>query len=119
MLKVEPVRRVLLAFQDYGVMLSHEWRSVDGGLAKSIGVKHEEHRAIGRGSKGDMSITTLRDESVADVVGGCIVLLSDGGVCEMIEVRHVDERHVDINGLGVHRLLMILGVRELLKILHH
>jgi hypothetical protein len=29
-------------------------------------------------------------------------------------VRHVDERHVDINGLGAHRLLMILGVRKLL-----
>jgi hypothetical protein len=31
-------------------------------------------------------------------------------------VRHVGERHVDINGLGAHRLLRILGVRELL---HH
>jgi hypothetical protein len=116
MLKVEPVRRVLLAFQDDGVMLSHERGSVDGGLATSMDVEHEEHPAIGRGSKGDMSITTLRDESVTDVVGGCIVLLSDGGVREMIEVRHVGERHVDINGLGAHRLLRILGVRELL---HH
>jgi hypothetical protein len=89
-------------------MLSHERRSVDGALAKSIGVEHEEHRAIGRGSKGDMSI--LRDESSADVVGGCIVLPSDGGVREMIEVRHIDEQHVDINGLGAHRLLMILDV---------
>jgi hypothetical protein len=67
-------------------MLSHERRSVDGALVKSIGVEHEEHRAIGRGSKGDMSITTLRDESVADVVGGCIVLVSDGGIRERIEV---------------------------------
>jgi hypothetical protein len=25
---------------------------------------------------------------------------SDGGVREMIEVRHIDKRHVDINGLG-------------------
>jgi hypothetical protein len=119
MLKVEPIQHVLLAFQDDGVMLSHERRSVDGALAKSIGVEHEEHRAIGRGSKGDMSNTTVHDESIADVVSGCIVLLSDGGVREMIEVRHVDERHVDINGLGAHRLLMILGVRELLKLLHH
>jgi hypothetical protein len=118
MLKVEPVRRVLLAFQDDGVMLSHEWRSVDGALAKSIDIEHEEHRTIGRGSKGDMSITTLRDESVADVVGGCIVLVSDGGIREMIEVRHVDEWHVDINGLRAHRLLKILGIRELLKLLH-
>jgi hypothetical protein len=68
--------------------------------------------------QGDMSITTLRDESVVDVVGGRIVLRSDGGVREMIEVRHVDERHADVNGLGAHRLLMILGVRELLKLLH-
>jgi hypothetical protein len=36
----------------------------------------------------------------------------------MIGVRHVDKRHVDNNGLGAHWLLMILGVRELLKILH-
>jgi hypothetical protein len=80
-----------LAFQDVGVVLSHERRSVDGGLVPSMDVEHEKHRAIGRGSKGDMSITTLRDKSVADVAGGCIVLLSDGCVREMIEVRHVDE----------------------------
>jgi hypothetical protein len=91
MLKVEPVRCVLLAYQDDGVTLSHEQSSVDGALTKSIGVEHEEHRAIGRGSKADMSITTLHDESIADVVGGCIVLLSDGGVREMIEVRHANE----------------------------
>jgi hypothetical protein len=80
-------------------------------------IEHEKHRAIVRGSKGDMSITTLRDESVTDVVSGCIVLPSDGCIREMIEVRHIDEQHVDINGLGAHRLLMILGIRELLKLL--
>jgi hypothetical protein len=29
------------------VMLSHERRSVDGGLAPSMDVEHEEHRTIG------------------------------------------------------------------------
>jgi hypothetical protein len=53
-------------------MLSHERRSIDGALAKSIGVEHEEHRAIGQGSKGDMSITTLCNESITDVVSGSI-----------------------------------------------